>query len=273
MSRLVRLFLLLPLVVSASGCLSSATLIRLKPDGSGTIEQTLLANLQALKGLAQLFGKGDLSVRDAPSADQMFNEAELRAAAEKLGRGVRFVSRTSIKEGSMEGVKAVYAFDDVNALAVNQNPSMPGVGGNAREDMTFRLAKLASGNSLVTVTLPEGKDAIDAEDVDRSEQATKRDVPPEMMAAMQQMFEGMKVVIDVEVDGRIVNTNSSYVSGPRVTLLELDLGALIQQREALERVQKKMRPGMTVNELKDLMQGIRGVKVNDSPLTIEFRGR
>jgi hypothetical protein len=229
MTQLVRLLLLLPLVAAASGCLSSSTLVRLRPDGSGTIEQTLLANLQALKGLAQMFGKGELAGRDALSADRMFDEAELRKAGEKIGRGVRFVSRTPITEGPMEGVKAVYAFDDVNALAVNQNPSMPGVGVSDREDVTFKLSRLASGNSLVTVELPQGKDA--------------------------------------------VNTNASHVSGSRVTLLELDLGALVQQRGALEKLQTRLRPGMTVNEVKGLLEGIRGIKLNESPLTIEFRGR
>ena len=37
--------------VIGSGCIRSATLINVKPDGSGTIEQTVLMNAAALKGM------------------------------------------------------------------------------------------------------------------------------------------------------------------------------------------------------------------------------
>ena len=43
--------------VIGSGCIRSATLITVKPDGTGTIEQTVLMNAAALKGM--LGGLGD----------------------------------------------------------------------------------------------------------------------------------------------------------------------------------------------------------------------
>ena len=37
--------------VIGSGCIRSATLITVKPDGTGTVEQTVLMNAAALKGM------------------------------------------------------------------------------------------------------------------------------------------------------------------------------------------------------------------------------
>ncbi len=34
-----------------TACLNSTTLVKLKPDGSGTVEQTTLVNMAALKGM------------------------------------------------------------------------------------------------------------------------------------------------------------------------------------------------------------------------------
>ena len=54
-------------LVLARGCINSSTLIKVKPDGSGTIEQTMLMNMAALKGMmAGLDAKGQMK-DDRPS--------------------------------------------------------------------------------------------------------------------------------------------------------------------------------------------------------------
>ena len=75
-----------------SGCIRSATLITVKPDGSGTIDQMVLMNAAALKGM--LGGLGGAQ-QPAPGA---INEDEFRKTAARLGEGVTYVSSEPIKE-------------------------------------------------------------------------------------------------------------------------------------------------------------------------------
>ena len=49
--RSIRLLVVLLAAVGLTACLDSTTLVKLKPDGSGTVEQTTLMNTAALKGL------------------------------------------------------------------------------------------------------------------------------------------------------------------------------------------------------------------------------
>ena len=46
--RLLGVFLA---TVVLTACLNSTTLVKVKPDGSGTVEQTTLVNMAALKGM------------------------------------------------------------------------------------------------------------------------------------------------------------------------------------------------------------------------------
>ena len=71
-----------------------------------------------------------------------------------------------------------------------------------------------------------------------SSPTTPDKIDPAMMQMIKTMFQGFKVLIDIEVDGKIVKTNADYVNGPRVTLLELDMQQLFENEAALENFKK-----------------------------------
>ena len=58
--------------LSLTACLNATTVVKLKPDGSGTVEQTTLMNMAALKGMMnamkvfteEVIGKEKLVARD-----------------------------------------------------------------------------------------------------------------------------------------------------------------------------------------------------------------
>jgi hypothetical protein len=116
----LRLFVLTGLALVATGCIRSASLIQVKPDGSGTIEQTMMVNLAVVKGM--MAGMGTAAGKTPPGT--VLNEADFKRAAERMG--VQPVSLTPVKEGNFEGQKAVYAFDDINKVRVDQDPQMSG---------------------------------------------------------------------------------------------------------------------------------------------------
>ena len=83
---------------------------------------------------------------------------------------------------------------------------------------------------------------------------------------MKKLFDGLKVAIDVDVLGTIVKTNSPYVQGSRVTLLEMDFSQLLANEQLLSQIGE---PG-SIEEAKQMLKDVKGFKVNlDREVTIE----
>ena len=251
--------------VIGSGCIRSATLINVKPDGTGTIEQTVLMNAAALKGM--LGGLG------APPQSGGINVEELRKAAARFGEGVTYVSSEPLKDpDGFEGAKALYSFTDINKLRVDQDPNLSGstsgVSATRKEDnpVTFAMTR-TGGLSNLTVTFND-KPA-------REKAAAQTGGPsldnPQMTEMMKTMFKGFKVNIDLQVAGTIVKTNADHVAGSKVTLLEMDLGELLADEAKLKEVQKVLGPDASIAELKPYLKDIKGLKINDPVVTIAFK--
>lgn len=249
-----------------SACINSTSLVKVKPDGSGIIEQTLLVNTAAIKGLmAGMGGQGQIK-----ETGGVLNEAEFKRSAERMG--VRPVSLTPMKEGGFEGAKAVYAFDDITKVRVDQDPPISGASGATAKPATTTPIKFAfakqGGSSVLTVMVDE-KTA--APGTKSSSPTTPDKIDPAMMQMIKTMFQGFKVLIDIEVDGKIVKTNADYVNGPRVTLLELDMQQLFENEAALTALQSKVGPGATIADVRPYLKDVKGVKINNPTVTIEFR--
>jgi hypothetical protein len=251
----------------ASGCLNSTSLVKVKPDGSGTIEQTMLVNMAAIKGMMAGFG----GAGQTKETGGILNEADFKRSAERMG--VRPVSLTPLKEGGFEGAKAVYAFDDITKIRVDQDPQMSGAsgagfGGSSTTPIKFAFAR-EGGTSRLTITVDE---KIAAGATEKAQQAPSLyKIDPAMMQMVKKMFEGFHILIDLEVDGTIVKTNADYVTGSKITLLELDVESILADEAKLTALQSKVRPGASLSELRPYLKDIKGVKVNQPNLTIEYR--
>ncbi len=242
-----------------------ATVVHVKGDASGTIDQRLVfspAALAQMKQLAMLGGS------NGPPVDPI-SEAQARADAARLGPGATLLSSTPISDDTGQGRASVYAFPDINQLRINPQPAPPG-GVTVRADgldsrgqaITFTLARTENGNALLTVTVPlpelpaGGLMARDA-----------GSTSPAQIAALKQMFGGARVTIAVEPAGRLVRTSSPFVDGSRVTLLDVNLDQLLKDETFLPRIQA----AKTADEMKAILQEAPGLKINfDRAITIEF---
>jgi hypothetical protein len=264
----LRCFVLTWLAIAAAGCIKSASLIQVKPDGSGTIEQTMMVNPAAMKGM--MAGMGAAAGK-APGP--VLNEADFKRAAERMG--VRPVSLTPIKEGNFEGQKAVYAFDDISKVRVDQDPQMSGASSgkvsaasSSRSPIRFGF-KQQGETSVLTISVDE-QAAADA--TAKANEAPSLDkIDPAMMQMIKTMFDGFHVAIDLAVDGKIVKTNADYVNGSRITLLEVDMDDVLSDEEKLRALQSKVKPGMSLSDIRPYLKDIKGVKVNHPTVTIEYR--
>lgn len=266
--RTVRSLLLVAASVTLVGCINSATLIKVKPDGSGTVEQTTLVNTGAMKAMMP-------GMTPPGQSSNAVNEADLKRTAERMGKGVRLLSAEPAKAGTFEGVKAVYAFDDINLVQVSQDPSMSGSTTGAfstepppvESPVKFTLKK-SGGASLLTVQFQDKPVSADKPD---TPQGGPNMSDPAVLNMVKTMFEGFKIAIDLEVMGSIVKTNAEYVNGSRLTLLEMDLGQLFQDQEKLQALQGKVAPGASLSEVKPYLKDIKGIKIDGPTINVEFK--
>ncbi|HEX6162305.1 MAG TPA: hypothetical protein VFZ31_02990 [Vicinamibacterales bacterium] len=256
-----------------TACLNSTTLVKVKPDGSGTVEQTTLMNIAALKGMMGANQSGQMN-------GPMMNKADLERTAARMGEGVRLVSMEPIKgENSFEGVKAIFAFDDINKIQVSQGPSMSGgTGGGPRSseptsDDPVRFKLTRSGNtSTLSINFIDKPNGGRPENVPSAPPGDMPDLSnPMIMNMIKTMFNGFKINIGLEVMGSIVKTNAEYVAGPRITLLEMDVAALLADEAKFKALQGKIGPDASLSEVKPYLKDIKGIKVDGPSITVEFR--
>ena len=100
----------------SAGCFQSETVVRVKADGTGTIEQTNLANKEMLgmaAGMAkQAVQQSGADASKAPSLDNLgdlFDEAKIREQASSFGLGVRYVSSAPLSQNGLTGVSTISA--------------------------------------------------------------------------------------------------------------------------------------------------------------------
>ena len=258
--RVVRLLLVLAATTSLTACLNSTTLVKLKPDGSGTVEQTTLVNMAAIKGMA-----------GGQSSAPMTSREELERTAARMGKGVRLLSTEPVKGANgFEGTKAIFTFDDINLVEVSQDPNMGASGGGKSESpVKFNFTRNGATSTL-TINIADrpgsGKPP---------EPSTPTEMPdltnPMIMGMIKSMFQGFKVNLDLEVVGSIVKTNAEYVDGPRITMLEMDMASLLADEAKLKALQGKISPDASFSDIKPYLKDIKGIKIDGPSISVEFK--
>src|SRR5258706_10451199 len=97
--RILRYGLAALVILPTAGCFQASTVIRVKADGSGTIEQRLLltdAAMDQLRAFAILGGNS------ADTVDPT-SEAQARSMAAAIGPGVTYLSSTPVKTEKARG--------------------------------------------------------------------------------------------------------------------------------------------------------------------------
>jgi hypothetical protein len=271
--------------VFISGCIQADTVIRVNPDGSGVIEETvklsnaLLESLQNIsKSMAESAADADANGKDRPKAKAedpikgMMKDAQSR---EKLyGPDVRFVSVTPIKGKTMSGYKAIYAFKDISKLRINQNPeskTMKPADGNekaAKKEEIILFSFVKGPVSTLTITLPENQPVNKPENA--VEQPKNPETDPNAAEMMKAVFKDMSIKVSVHVAGAIVNTNATYHDNSRITLVDINFGKILENEKAFEKLNAAQPK--TVADMKALLKDIKGLKVEmNNPVVVQFK--
>jgi hypothetical protein len=253
-------------VLGLTGCLQDEKIVKVKPDGSGTLEETVTMSKETI---AMMEGMGNMGGPDAKKdAKKPYepDEAKLKAVAEKMGTGVTFVSAKLVDTEKGKGFTAIYAFKDINTLKLGQSPDLGEAGAmkvESKEDpITFKFTKGSPAELKVSMPSPKGKDPKAPAQPEGQEEMA--------MQMMKQVFKDMKMTIAVEVAGTIKETNAEYKNGSRVTLLEVDFNKLLADPEKFKKLAKE-NP-QSLQESKALLKGVEGIKMEATPeVSIKFQ--
>jgi hypothetical protein len=75
-----------------------------------------------------------------------------------------------------------------------------------------------------------------------------------------EMFMGMKMILALEINGEIVETNATHRDGSRITIVEMDLARFGKSIPELEKL-KELNLN-SVEEAKELLKDIPGMKMD-----------
>lgn len=264
------------------GCVETETVIKLKPDGSGTLHETFLMSKMIKKQMKSMFesmaeGLGSDTAPDPGSGFDIYKENELRDKAKQMGAGVTFVSGEPYETDKAEGFKVVYAFDDINNLIINQNPgeSMPSADDKGKkevikEHVTFKFSKGKISTLAIKSPKSSGQPLKEPKQKNDSIRNIGKDIPEENLDQVKQMFDGMRVAMAIEIDGELIKTNATHVEGNRIVVMDMDFGKLLQAPESFKKF-ARINP-KTVEDAKKLVKNVPGIKVDlNEKIEIKFK--
>ncbi len=242
------------------GCLQNETTIHLNKDGSGTlVEQTTLGAqmLAMIDQMAAMGGGGD-NAKD-PVAE-MFSEEKGKARAAALGEGVTFEKSEPITVGGNKGAKTTYKFADINKLTISPGDGIKDVspmGAQAPQGPKPEPIRFAFADGTLTINMPKP----DKADMEKSavEADEAQEENPQMEEMMKQMLGDMKISLKLVADNGIAETNATNRDGNTITLMEMEMGKLMQNPETMKKL-KVAGQGDPEAAMK-MLKGIDGVKM------------
>jgi hypothetical protein len=264
--KLAPIFLLSSLL-TLSGCWQDEKVVRVKPDGSGVVTQTVIIS----SALLEMTGSG----KPGASGPDEIDEAKLKTEALEMGEGVTFVSAEKVKTAMGRGFKATFAFSDISKLKLGTKPPVEGpTAGNApdrsegakKPPYTFQFKK----GSPATLTIAVSQDEPDAKKSSEPAASSEK-ADPSMQEAMlpmiAQMFKDMRMTLALEFVGQITKANAQYREGNRVTLFDVDFNKIISDPAQLKAFSKVSN--VDSKEGKEFLKTVPGLKV-ESGRSIEI---
>jgi len=257
MKKLITLVGAAALALLTTSCLQQHTTLSLNKDGSGTITETTALGAQMLAMMGAAGGEGQ-----DPLAE-MIEQAKARSAeaAKTMGEGVTVKEVKALNEGGKKGFVVVYAFTDINKLKYSFGQ---GMGDNPEEDNNDPI-QMSYKDGVLTVL-----NDYDQEEGDAAADEDEEEIDDASMAMAKQMMADMRVSFSLEFPGGIAETNAEHVDGGKVTLIDIDMGKLVQNEAKFKEFTKK-QPGSPA-EAKEMLKGVDGVKIETAEkVTIKLK--
>ena len=263
------LFAIAALSLLFTSCLDVEMKIRVNRDGSGELVETIFMQSDILQMVNAMGQQGQ---EEKSSKDKTFGfitKKELEARAATIGGGARLVSVKEVNREGFVGYQAVYSFDDVTRINVNQSPGdvFPG----SLEDQGTEAENLKFDYTTGNLTIHFPNDDFSGEDSTESPNASDPgELSGEELEFVKEIWGSFRIAMMVEVQGTITSTNATYQEGSSVVLMDLDFSRILEDEEAfLDLIRNDPE---TIEDFKRTAEGIDGIRVElEDPVTIRFR--
>ena len=245
-------------VLVLSGCLQSQTVINVNLDGSGTVEETFLMQKDIAQMLASMSESGSASLLDRD---------ELERGAADLGSGVTLESAEEMSTDWGSGYRAVYAFDDINNLRVNQNPSddVPSQGAEMGEEtpsaveyIQFRMNRGRPATLEIIMPEPDEGEMEPAESETMPEGMEAPEISDEDMQGLASLYTDMRISVDVVVNGTVVDADATHRDGNRITLMDMDFNRILEDPQLMQQLAQQ-EPG-SLSQVEAMVNDVPGIK-------------
>ena len=271
--QLLRLLTTGSMLFLLTGCFQITTVVRVNPDGSGTVEESMLLSKKIFGEINQMMQGFAGKSGEKPKQLELFEPAKLKEQARDMGAGVNYRSGKKVETADYTGYTATYAFTDINNLKLTRNSgNLTGATKSASLPLIFHCDK--GSPATLTIVQARTKTAGKPADDPGTEPAAPADAQPKMSDAetrkFMEMFMGMKFVLAVEVNGTIVSTNATHRNGKRLTLVDLDLARIGTAGPELEKLSRLKNSSF--EEAKELFKGIPGIRMDlNDKLIVVFK--
>lgn len=238
-----------------TSCMEHHVTIRLNKDGSGTITEETTLGAKMLAMIEQMAGIGGEGAEAPDPTADLVDEEKAKKSAAAMGEGVTLEKVEKIDEAERKGGRTVYAFKDINKVKYAFGGALDDMGPGGEEGAADEKEPLewAYKDGVLTI---KNKGLEKPED---GEEETP-EADPAQLAQAKQMLDGMRMSVRLEFPGGIEETNASHRDGETVTMMEMDMGKLLEDPEAFAKLQKAQPE--TPADMAEALKGIEGMKVD-----------
>jgi PAS domain-containing protein len=281
--KIVKTILAGLILLLTGGCFQANYLIRVQSDGSGTVEETFVMSKAILQKTGQMTAQLMSGHPEEPQNTRrdltwnLFDEDKLKKSAGKMGKGVRYISGEPVSRDDFEGYKAVYRFSDICDLVISQNPSgnVPSnilEALNRRENREGQFRFRFEPGSPSKLSIQQGIVEFENDEaVQEKEHQTPADEEDreKAMTWLKQIFDPMSVMIQVELDGQIVQTNAAFREEARITLMDVRFQELGNSPDLLEKLIDS--PNQSYMDVLEIVREFQGNKMEQNKeIVVEF---
>lgn len=252
--------------VLLAGCFQVTTVVRVNPDGSGTVAETMLLSKKLVDQMNEMARSFAVEGGPPPKQIELFEPDKLAARAAKMGEGVSYQSGEKTETGDYTGYMAVYAFSDINSLRLSNKSNDSGDGSKTVNPHAPPAVFHFTGGVPATLIIEMPNEKRTAPEHDGSSKkhdpaaVAESDLSEDQAQQIVEMFKGMRMTLAVEMNGCIVETNASYRDGNRITLVDFDLAQLTSSFPQLEKLNNLQ--GGSLAEVKELLKTFPGMKID-----------
>lgn len=257
-----------------SGCIDMQVVIKVRPDGSGEIHETLVLQ-EALVSMADALFAGD-----AQAGSVIPDESGLRSNALQYGSGVTLKEVKEIHTKEKRGYTAIYHFNRLEDIHLTINadekfsPKLKKATGavnysRVAKPMSFGFTR--GSVSQITVYNPFDSSSFSFPETDNPVVSSVYETAYDeaMLKNLAEMF-GFTIEFALEPIGKVVQTNAAYRHGNKIALFTLNFGTLLKNSKTLNEVRAK-KPG-TFAELKKLVPNISGLEIPlEEKIIVQFK--